>query len=134
MQTVAHDRLCFLANEVGAFIGNQYPFRSAFEAVMAYLDFRPTKYPDAYRHIQDGFRETFVRAFICSELERTGTPSAKALIPEIMKTPLSVFHGFLQTEEILLSERDRQLLLHIIHNAGKDFSTALTLAVLNKLR
>jgi hypothetical protein len=123
-----------LADEVGVFIAGQYPFYSASEAATAYLEFKPEKYQHAYGYIRESFQETFERAFICSELERIGTPSAKALIPEIKKTPLAVFRGFLQSEEIILSEGDRQLLLRIIHNAGKDFSTALTMTILGKLR
>ncbi len=128
------EQLLILANEVGAFIARQYPFHSAPEAAMAYLDFRPRKYPSAYANIRLSFMETFERAFICSELERIGTPSAKALIPEIRNTSLAVFQGFLQTEELILSASDRQLLTRIIRNAGKDFTTALTLANLDKLQ
>lgn len=100
---------------------------------MAYMNFRPSRYVDVYWSIYECFRETFIRALVCSMLEGIEMPSLRALIPEILKTPLPVFKGFLQLEEIMLPKPDKRILLLVISYARKDFSEALIQLALAKL-
>ena len=106
-------------------IHSRYPFLTPEEAALAFLDFIPDDYHLSYEEHRRSYGEVFLRAHICSLLERNPQMALQNIAPIIRKNTLSDIRVALMNNDLPLHFDDRDMVMDIIGAAILEFESAL---------
>lgn len=114
-----------IGRQVGAVIKQQYPFRDSTSAARAFIDFEPRTYAGSYEALQMDCREIFLRAYICSILQRGSSHALRGMTRMIREQSLLSVINSLRDGEYLLPANETRYLMEIIRSAEEEFNASL---------
>lgn len=110
---------------IGTHIKRQYPFPNSTSAAIAFVNFIPRHHHDVYEKFQRDCMAIFLRAYICSILERHPNKALRGMGPVIQKSSIFQFLISLRNDELPIKFSDRDALEEIIVLATREFENAL---------
>lgn len=120
-----HQEFRRIGDWIGTHIKRQYPLATPASAAKAFVNFIPRDHHAVYEQFQMDCMGVFLRAYICSVLERHPNRALRGMIAVVQGKPLPDFLVLLRSDELPLTFSDRKVLEEIIMVATEDFESAL---------
>ncbi len=114
-----------LGRQIGDHIRRQYPFPNSTSAAIALVNFIPRGNYLVYEEFQGHCMDTFLKAYICSILEKQPNMALREMVPQIQARSLTDFFIELDAGEFPLAFSDCNDLEQMIRLAINEFENAL---------